>query len=263
MVATEMSYIYGLLDPITQELRYVGKSVSPFSRFRKHMAERNKYDFYKDRWIRKLYGLNLKPELLIISIVPKNEWVFWEQFYISYFKAIGAKLTNCTLGGDQPPGTKNRKHTEEAKKKMSEAKKNKPIPWLNTGEERSESHRKNLSKSLKGRVSPNKGKKFDEVARNNMSKSHIGLHKGENHPMYNKNHSEETKKKISENLKDKGPNNYRVVIQLSKDNQFIKEWGSIRNAEEQLGINNISSCCSGKLNTAGGYKWKYKEDYGG
>ena len=54
---------------------------------------------------------------------------------------------------------------------MSNTKKGKPIPWLNNGSERSESHRKNLSKSCKGRISPNKGNKYSEEFRKKLSNS--------------------------------------------------------------------------------------------
>lgn len=53
----------------------------------------------------------------------------------------------------------------------------------------------------------------------------------------------------------------KSIEQYSKDMKYIKEWESIKQASITLGIsnNNISSCCSGKLGTAGGYIWKYKE----
>ena len=57
--------------------------------------------------------------------------------------------------------------------------------------------------------------------------------------------------------------NRRKIIQLSKDNSFIKEWDGIAQTERELDINNISYCCWKHNNdkTAGGFKWMYKEDY--
>ena len=57
--------------------------------------------------------------------------------------------------------------------------------------------------------------------------------------------------------------NKRKIIQLSKDNEFIKEWNGIAETERELNINNISYCCWKHNNdkTAGGFKWMYKEDY--
>ncbi len=59
-----------------------------------------------------------------------------------------------------------------------------------------------------------------------------------------------------------GKNIYkRQVLQYTKDMRYVSCWGSIREASQRLKIseNNISSCCSGRLKTAGGYIWKYKE----
>jgi group I intron endonuclease len=259
-------FIYGLIDPNTNELRYVGKSVNPKMRLRKHISERSKHDSYKDRWVRKLYRDGKKPELLIIDEVLKSNWQFWEIHYISYFKGIGCRLTNGTIGGDQPPSTKGRKHTEESKKKMSDFKKGKPIPWLNNDKPRTDKHKNNLSKSLKGRKSEKEGLNYKEIygeeraneIRERLSKSHIGLNGGENHPMYGKKHSDETKKKISKASKIDRPIRRIVVLQYDKNGLFIKEWESIKLATKELKINNISACCKGKLNTAGGFKWEYK-----
>jgi len=254
MIVSEIVYIYGLIDPTTNQLRYVGKSISPYIRLRKHISERNKHDSYKDRWVRKLIMNGVRPELLIIDIVCKHDWEFWEKFYISYFRGLGFKLTNSTEGGDQPPSTIGRKHTKESKQKMSDSKKGKIIPWLNDGKERTKKHRDNLSKSLKGRVSPNKGKTFSDEYKNKLSETHKGLNSGEKHGLYGKHHSEETKKKISEQLTLK-------IVQLSLDDKVIKIWESIKEAQEMLKIGNISSCCRNKRKTTGGYKWKYLDEY--
>lgn len=253
----ERVFIYGLIDPITNELRYIGKSINPKARLRKHISERYNHDSYKDRWIRKLIDCENRPELIIIDEVLKDEWVFWEKHYISYFKMIGVRLTNTTLGGDQPPSTKGRKHTEDSKIKMSESKKGKPIPWLNNGKERNEKHKSNLSKSLKGRVSPNKGKTYKEIYGEERAnelikfKKELEYRKGEEHPFYNKKRSKKTKNKISEKLSI-------AIVQLDLGGKLIKEWESIKIAQETLKIGNISSVCNNKRKTSGGFIWKYK-----
>lgn len=53
----------------------------------------------------------------------------------------------------------------------------------------------------------------------------------------------------------------KKVIQLSLDYEFIKQWDGITEAENKLNINNITSNCKGRRQSAGGYKWMYKEDY--
>jgi len=56
-------------------------------------------------------------------------------------------------------------------------------------------------------------------------------------------------------------NNQRRVVQLSKNNEFIKEWDAIKEIKETLKIYDISNCCKGKHKSADGFKWMYKEDY--
>jgi hypothetical protein len=45
------------------------------------------------------------------------------------------------------------------------------------------------------------------------------------------------------------------------NNEFIKEWKSMREASEQLSVGNISRVCRGRSVHTGGYKWMYKKDY--
>ena len=51
------------------------------------------------------------------------------------------------------------------------------------------------------------------------------------------------------------------ILQYTKDNIFVKEWRSAREASRSLNItqSNISMCCSGRRNYAGGFIWKFKE----
>lgn len=222
----ETVFIYILIDPISNQIRYVGKTTDIKRRIKRHINERFLHNSYKDRWIRKLVDKNIYPEIEPIDEVPKDNWGYWEQFYISYFIFLGCSLTNGTSGGDEPPSTKGRKHTSESKLKMSIAKKGKPIPWLNNGLNRTEEHKKNLSNSCKGRQSPNKGKKFSEEYKNKLSESST--------------------------VKQK-------VKQLDLNGNLIKVWDSISLAQKTLQIRHISEVCrdKGPYKTSGGYKWEY------
>lgn len=240
----DVIFIYGLIDPIKNDLRYVGKSVNPNNRYRKHLQESKNKITYKDKWVNKLLQDNLRPELIIIDVVSEENWEFWEKFYISYFKYIGCRLTNLTEGGDNPPNLMGRKRTkdeieriresnlgkkrsEQTKNNISLSKVGKPIPHLNNGKERSLLHRNNLSLSLTGRTSPNKGKKFSDEHKEKLSKS-------------------STRKKM--------------IVQMNLNGDVIKIWNSITEAQKELKIRHISECCSNNetYKTAGGYKWKFK-----
>ena len=52
----------------------------------------------------------------------------------------------------------------------------------------------------------------------------------------------------------------KPILQYDRLGNLIKEWPSAIKVEEELGIDHssISKCCSGKLKSAGGYLWKYK-----
>ena len=50
----------------------------------------------------------------------------------------------------------------------------------------------------------------------------------------------------------------KEIIQYDLNMQKIKEWGSITDASETLGITTISKCLSFKRKTAGGFIWRYK-----
>ena len=84
--------------------------------------------------------------------------------------------------------------------------------------------------------------------------------------MYGKHHTEESRKKNSDSHKglQTGVNNpnAKYVIQFDKMNNLIKVWKYIKLASSELNIQrtDISSCCSGRLKTAGGYQWKYLYD---
>jgi hypothetical protein len=54
----------------------------------------------------------------------------------------------------------------------------------------------------------------------------------------------------------------KAVIQYSTDGNKIAEFSSIAKVEKMLNIKggNISKCCRGEFNTAGGYVWRYKTD---
>lgn len=56
-------------------------------------------------------------------------------------------------------------------------------------------------------------------------------------------------------------NTRKVVLQFDNNNNLVKEWFSIREAERSLKIKHqsICRCCLGKRKTAGGYKWEYKK----
>lgn len=139
--------IYALIDPRDENVRYVGKSNNVNSRYSYHINEyKSKQISKKINWIKSLYKIGLKPELLILDEVPVLEWEFWEIHYISLFKFYGYKLTNSTIGGDHSGSSLGIKRSEETKIKMRlAASKRTPEFYLNLVQKRD----KNLEWRLK------------------------------------------------------------------------------------------------------------------
>ena len=98
--------------------------------------------------------------------------------------------------------------------------------------ENKESKRK-ISEGLKGHISPNKGKKMSKESCEKKSKSMMGV--------MNKS-----------------------ILQYDLQDNFIKEWSSISEAYLSLNKKITNGCinlaCKGKIKTAFGYKWKYKNN---
>ena len=94
-----------------------------------------------------------------------------------------------------------------------------------SGKHHTQEQKEKISITLKGRPSPNKGKKVSENTKIRLSSSH--------------------KKKVK---------------QYSKDGVFIKEWDGAVDAARELGIDasSITKCCkNNKQKTCGNYVWKY------
>ena len=98
-ISNETVFIYGLVDPISNEIRYVGKSVDPEGRLEQHIKDQS--HVYRTYWIRSLLKRGLKPTCIILERVePSNDWEASERYWIAYGHEQGWRLTNLTSGGD-------------------------------------------------------------------------------------------------------------------------------------------------------------------
>ena len=93
-------FIYALQDPITKEVRYIGKTKNLKMRFHNHMNKRHNEKTHKRNWIESLKSKKLKPIMLIIDEVNNDSWKFWEKYWINQFIVWGFNLVNHTSGGD-------------------------------------------------------------------------------------------------------------------------------------------------------------------
>jgi hypothetical protein len=106
MKNTEVTYIYILIDPRDNTVRYVGKTSNPKYRLSGHISECKKENILHRRakWIRNLLKEGLKPIITFIKVCPLSQFEKYESYYIKLYSSH--KLTNSDEDGQ---GNKNRK----------------------------------------------------------------------------------------------------------------------------------------------------------
>lgn len=94
--------IYVLRDPITKEVRYIGKSEDLSLRLTKHLYEA-RYALKKNHrcnWILKLARDGLVPEIEQLLPVGEFRWQTLERFFIASCRLFGLDIVNSTAGGE-------------------------------------------------------------------------------------------------------------------------------------------------------------------
>lgn len=225
--------IYKLIDPNTNEIRYIGLTFNDLKlRLKSHMSEPGKS--HKIHWIKNLKKQGIRP---IIESIEENISTFDEAcereiYYIDYFKSLGCDLTNMNSGGN-----KNKKMSEESRKKMSESQK-----------KRYETFKLELSDEVK-------------IILSNKSKERF-KNPDEREKLRISNKRYEDSKTSEQKLNDILVQDCKKVYQYDKDMNLIEIFPSIKNAEKLTGFanSNISKCCKHKVVFVGGYIWRFEGD---
>lgn len=178
-----MVFIYGLFDPTTNELRYVGKTNNLRLRLNGHMSSQNKESSHKRNWIKGLLNKGYSPEIFVLDEVSDEDWPFWEQWHIQYWRGIGCNLTNhpSCPGGENPPNPKNRIVKESSKNKISQYASNRPpeviekLRKAQTGKSYTFESRVNMSKhSASRKITDSQVYEIKDLFNNGHSLSEIG-----------------------------------------------------------------------------------------
>jgi NUMOD3 motif len=118
--------IYGLKDPLSGKIRYVGRSSNGLKRPTEHMRPHAlARKTHRSSWIKSVLAKGTIPEVVILERTEfQNQLNDLEKKWITKFRNDGIKLVNHTDGGD---GIQGFRHTKESRKKISEAsKRNRP-----------------------------------------------------------------------------------------------------------------------------------------
>lgn len=231
-----MGYVYGLVCPLIDEVRYVGiTTTSLYERRRGHLNKFKKNlegkKAHKEAWFKSLYSKNLLDDIKIITIEECDNDNLYERekFWIEKYRNDGYKLTNLKDGGYRPSGYKVGAMSKEAREniskglkefwkdyKGSDADKLRISKIIKTRKEKygddyniyslltDDAKKKRnilISEAAKGEGNSFYGKKHSDESKQKMSEN--SNNKGENNPFYGKNHNEETKKQIADKLINK------------------------------------------------------------
>lgn len=193
--------IYTLSCPVTNEIRYIGITTQTLER-RLYNHSYCKHNKHKINWFNKLKRLELTPIIEEIDICTIENASFWEQYYISQFRAWGFRLLNATNGGGsllEYPEIIRKKISKALKgKKLTEEQKRKRKPRVSATEET----KRKISESIKGRTL-----------------------------------SDETKAKISAKSKlQDGSYLEKKVYQLDVHNNIVAEWSSVKTCALDLNM---------------------------
>ncbi len=114
--------VYGLFDPRTGKLRYVGKSTFGVKRIRRHWAastlENPRNRCRTKNWCLSLLAQGLEPQGQVLEVCSSvAEVADAEVFWIGYFRMIGACLLNHDRGG---AGGRHGPRSAEERRAMSE-----------------------------------------------------------------------------------------------------------------------------------------------
>lgn len=232
-------YLYGLYCPITKDIKYVGITTRCLlKRLNEHI--KHPTNFKTKNWINVLILNNLKPEIKLIKEYETYDDLLKSEIdEIKKCKNNGINLFNLTDGGDINP-MQGKTHTTESREKISKIQK---------GRKRTEEEKLRQKENLRRLWNdPYWSEKMKEKFINRPKK--IGFHHKEKtkilisqknkgkkyYPPINKfNHSEETKKKMSD-LK-KGENNPMYGKSPSKE-ALLRRSIKVKNLGIYKGKNN-------------------------
>lgn len=262
-------YIYALIDPETNLIRYIGKTTNLIRRLNSHLTRCKSRKYHSAVWINSLLSKGLKPFLEVLEEVDENTWVEREKYWISFYKHI-VDLTNILDGGEGGAtfGRLGKPWSDEQRKNNKKARTGKPIKHTIEGKENrtkgvrqycDKNKRKVYQYDLKGKLIKEWACAVDAGRELKINPSNIhrvcnGKQKQANNSIWDYDITSEFKYKISNSL-----NNKKRIIQLDLNDNIINVFDSITEASKETNIlrTSITNNLKRLSKTAGGYKWNY------
>lgn len=136
------------------------------------------------------------------------------------------------------------------RKRMGEAKKG--IKTM-LGKQHSEETKRKMSEAHKGEKAPWYGKHLTEETKHKLSEAR----KGEKSYNYGNHLSEETRKKLSV-----AQQKYKKPVYQKKNNIILKVYSCMKDVRKDgFSVSNVCLCCQGRQNFHKGFEWAYADEY--
>ena len=121
------NFIYGLADPRTGLVRYIGRTTTGMERPRHHWyfyPSKNNHATHKTHWVDELKSLGLRFEIKVLEEVADDDVdsiELLERYWIAQAKEAGWNLTNTTEGGEGAKGRVGFKHDAATRARITES----------------------------------------------------------------------------------------------------------------------------------------------
>jgi hypothetical protein len=248
-MANDIVYIYALVDPESEEVRYVGKSVNPKERLYNHIGKCYKEQTRKANWIYSLRKNGQKPRMKILKETNQEEFPYWEEYYIKEYLKMGARLTNYD---EQGIGTCSLSKIKAPKE-----------PFQNKLKKDTTVYQFDLSGNLiRSYLSMRKAERATGLNHGNISRCCSGEKSQAGGFVFRTSPNLQIDKLVVKHMQCP-----KQVVEIDKNGNVIQEFNSIVQASRSTGIDasNISRMCNGlkkRKKTKGRY-FRYKEKLDG
>lgn len=102
-MSKKVTTIYALVDPNTNQVRYVGKTTNrnPHYRLTQHLNWRLSPTNPKSQWIKNLEMQGKRPGFMILEQTTDEDWETIERKWIHYYRDRESPLLNVLDGGQK------------------------------------------------------------------------------------------------------------------------------------------------------------------